>query len=317
MWSLGPQHREGRCWHLPPSHPSRAVLCCRELLAGTSRGAQPALARCCRLPAWHPCLSLSAPVKCLFLCAGADLFSFLGGLPPKFPAALIAKCSVPNAQARRRLKSPSLCPPFGCLPAILRASLGVQWEVPMFGSVAQNSRGCSGWGSWWHLLLGSRVARGHPVAVNNAHSCPVTNSPSSGPGLCSSSSSPALPCTASTQLCLVPRGSLSFPWVSFPLSFSLDNEGLGSLPRAAPSLRCFVLLPGGCRGHPWVLVSPGLGSQGFAAGAQGRRKSFMQGIHPLPCVLVLSPELGCSPVSLLGVSAQDKESGLDEVCCVL
>lgn len=32
-----------------------------------------------------PAHSLSAPLKCL-LCAGADLFSFLGGLPPKFPA---------------------------------------------------------------------------------------------------------------------------------------------------------------------------------------------------------------------------------------
>lgn len=36
----------------------------------------------------------------------------------------------------------------------------------------------------------------------------------------------------------------------------------------------------------------------------------------LPCILVLPAELECSPLSLLGDSAQDKESGLYEVCCM-
>lgn len=175
-------------------------------------------------------------------------------------------------------ESPELYPfpeatPLGASPAILRGSPGVLWEVPMFGSVAQNSHGCSRWGSGRHLLLGNRVARGSQGAVNNAHSSPVTNQ------LSSLLQSSALHSQHST-LCMALLGSIPFPLDLLHPSFShvsLDNESLGNLPPCSSPLCqvCPFASPWDARGqeaaggHPRVLVTPGFGSQGFAAGAQG------------------------------------------------
>lgn len=112
MWSLGPQcWGEGRCWYLLPSHPSRKVVCCRELLAATSRGSQTAPARCCwSLPAWHPCLfPLCSHQVSLPLCWSRSIF-----LPWRFATQISCLFSLLNAQflmprPRKRLKSPSLC----------------------------------------------------------------------------------------------------------------------------------------------------------------------------------------------------------------
>lgn len=77
MWGLGSQR----------GAKGGAGICLQaiqaETLAATSRGSGHAAVTC---QPGIPACPLSAPVKCLFLCVGADLFSFLGGLPPKFPA---------------------------------------------------------------------------------------------------------------------------------------------------------------------------------------------------------------------------------------
>lgn len=91
------------------------------------------------------------------------------------------------------------------LPALPGESLGVRWEVPMFGSVAAGGGGLSGEPQ-------RRLVRSSQMPVNNAHSSLMTNAPSSGSG--SSSSSKALPCKAqlSAGSCLE---HLHFPQVSF------------------------------------------------------------------------------------------------------
>lgn len=106
---------EGKRWHLPLSHPSRKMLCCSELPAVTSRGfpAQPQpwyVADACQ-PGLPGC-SCSAPIKCLVLWVGVEIFSFPGALASKFPTCFhcyAQKYSVPNAWAGNRLNPPVLC----------------------------------------------------------------------------------------------------------------------------------------------------------------------------------------------------------------
>lgn len=102
---------EGRCWHLPPSHPSRKVLCCRELLGCHKQGFPDSPSTLLLVPA-----SLaSLPVPSLLPSSISPsvleqiYFPSLEVCHPNFLFVLIVKCSVPYAQARKRLKPPSLC----------------------------------------------------------------------------------------------------------------------------------------------------------------------------------------------------------------
>lgn len=87
MWSLGPQHGgkggAGICLQAIQAEKCCAVGSSWLPRAGVPRWPRHAAVAC--QPGIPGC-SLSAPIKCLFLCVGADIFSFLGGLPPKFPA---------------------------------------------------------------------------------------------------------------------------------------------------------------------------------------------------------------------------------------
>lgn len=69
-------------------------------------------------------------------------------------------------------------PPRGCSFGCCRPR-GCHSKVPMLGSVARNSGGCWGRGARPRVLLGSPRAGWRGVAVNNAHSSPMTKQPGS------------------------------------------------------------------------------------------------------------------------------------------